>query len=115
MDPRRILLAISGGIAAYKAPELVRALRRAGHDIRCAMTPEAEHFVSALSLQAVSGKAVRRDLFDAMAERLRLYLSGLTIHPPVHRRTGRVITGREAAGQLDREELQKLRNLGYVE
>ncbi|MEE8556931.1 MAG: sulfatase [Myxococcota bacterium] len=60
-------------------------------------------------------RETRRELFDAMAGRLRLYLSGLTIHPPVHRRTGRVITGREAAGQLDREELQKLRNLGYVE
>ncbi len=64
MDPRRILLAISGGIAAYKTPDLVRVLRRAGHEVRCALTPEAERFVTALSLQAVSGASVRRDLFD---------------------------------------------------
>lgn len=64
MDPRRILLAISGGIAAYKAPELVRGLRRAGHDVRCALTPEAARFVAPLSLQAVSGHSVRQDLFD---------------------------------------------------
>lgn len=65
MDPRRILLAISGGIAAYKTPELVRALRRAGHEVRCALTPEAQRFVAPLSLQAVSGQMVRKDLFDA--------------------------------------------------
>jgi phosphopantothenoylcysteine decarboxylase / phosphopantothenate---cysteine ligase len=64
MDPRRILLAISGGIAAYKTPELVRVLRRAGHEVRCALTPEAQRFVTPLSLQAVSGESVRRDLFD---------------------------------------------------
>lgn len=64
MAPRRILLAISGGIAAYKAPELVRALRRAGHDVRCALTPEATRFVAPLSLQAVTGQTVRLDLFD---------------------------------------------------
>lgn len=68
MDPRRILLAISGGIAAYKAPELVRALRRDGHAVRCALTPEATRFVSPLSLQAVSGTSVRQDLFDAGEE-----------------------------------------------
>jgi phosphopantothenoylcysteine decarboxylase/phosphopantothenate--cysteine ligase len=68
MAPRRILLAISGGIAAYKAPELVRALRAAGHDVRCVLTPEAERFVAPLSLQTVSGHAVRRDLFDASEE-----------------------------------------------
>jgi phosphopantothenoylcysteine decarboxylase/phosphopantothenate--cysteine ligase len=68
MDPRRILLAISGGIAAYKAPELVRALRRAGHEVRCALTPEAERFVAPLSLQAVSGQTVRKNLFDAGEE-----------------------------------------------
>jgi len=64
MDPRRILLAISGGIAAYKTPELVRCLRRAGHTVRCALTPEAERFVSPLALQALTGETVRRDLFD---------------------------------------------------
>jgi len=64
MAPRRILLAISGGIAAYKAPELVRVLRRAGHEVRVMLTPEAERFVSPLSLQAVSGARVRRNLFD---------------------------------------------------
>ena len=68
MDPRRILLAISGGIAAYKAPELLRALRKAGHEVRCALTPEAERFVSPLVLQSLSGRSVRRDLFDAGEE-----------------------------------------------
>ncbi|MBJ21189.1 MAG: bifunctional phosphopantothenoylcysteine decarboxylase/phosphopantothenate--cysteine ligase CoaBC [Deltaproteobacteria bacterium] len=68
MDPRRILLAISGGIAAYKAPELVRSLRRADHLVRCVLTPEASRFVSPLSLQAVSGHSVRSDLFDAGEE-----------------------------------------------
>lgn len=68
MDSRRILLAISGGIAAYKAPELLRALRKAGHEVRCALTPEAERFVSPLVLQSLSGRTVRRDLFDAGEE-----------------------------------------------
>lgn len=68
MDPRRVLLAISGGIAAYKAPELLRALCKAGHEVRCALTPEAERFVSALVLQSLSGQSVRRDLFDAGEE-----------------------------------------------
>ena len=68
MEPRRILLAISGGIAAYKTPELVRVLRRAGHEVRCALTPAAQRFVSELSLQAVSGERVRVDLFDAGEE-----------------------------------------------
>ncbi len=68
MDSRRILLAITGGIAAYKAPELLRALRKAGHEVRCALTPEAERFVSPLVLQSLSGRSVRRDLFDAGEE-----------------------------------------------
>lgn len=64
MDPRRILLAISGGIAAYKAPELLRALVKAGHDVRCMLTEDAARFVSPLVLQSLSGRSVRRNLFD---------------------------------------------------
>ena len=64
MDPRRILLAISGGIAAYKTPELVRVLRGCGHEVRCALTAEAERFVAPLALQALTGQPVRKDLFD---------------------------------------------------
>ena len=68
MDPRRILLAVSGGIAAYKTPELVRALRARGHDVRCMLTAAAERFVTPLVLQTLTGRSVRRELFDAGEE-----------------------------------------------
>jgi len=68
VEQRRILLAVTGGIAAYKTPELVRVLRRAGHSVRCVMTRAAVEFVSPLALQTVSGHAVRRELFDAAEE-----------------------------------------------
>ncbi len=64
MDSRRIVLAVTGGIAAYKAPELVRQLKKAGHEVRCAMTRSAAEFVSPLVLQTLSGQPVRRHLFD---------------------------------------------------
>lgn len=66
--PRRILVAVSGGIAAYKTPELVRALVREGHAVRCALTRNAARFVTPLVLQTVSGHPVRTDLFDAEQE-----------------------------------------------
>jgi phosphopantothenoylcysteine decarboxylase/phosphopantothenate--cysteine ligase len=68
MDARRILLAVTGGIAAYKSPELVRLLTKAGHAVRCAMTAEARQFVSPLVLQTVSGQPVRSELFDPAEE-----------------------------------------------
>src|SRR5688572_16018862 len=61
---RRILLAVSGGIAAYKVPELVRALDRAGHAVRCALTEAATHFVSPLVLQTLTREPVRTSLLD---------------------------------------------------
>jgi phosphopantothenoylcysteine decarboxylase/phosphopantothenate--cysteine ligase len=64
MEQPRVLLAVSGGIAAYKAPELVRALRRAGYAVRCVMTREAHEFVTPLVLQTLSGTRVRSRLFD---------------------------------------------------
>ena len=54
----KIVLGVSGGIAAYKAPELVRRLRDAGADVRCILTPNATRFVSPLSLAAVSDHGV---------------------------------------------------------
>lgn len=68
MEKRRILVAVGGGIAAYKVPELVRALVRAGHDVRCMLTPAAAEFVSPLALQALTGQPVRARLFDAAEE-----------------------------------------------
>jgi phosphopantothenoylcysteine decarboxylase/phosphopantothenate--cysteine ligase len=64
MERRRVLLAVSGGIAAYKAPELVRALTRSGCAVRCAMTASAREFVAPLVLQALSGERVATQLFD---------------------------------------------------
>ena len=68
MSQRRVLVAVTGGIAAYKVPELVRALRRAGCAVRCATTANAVQFVAPLVLQTLSGESVRTDLFDSEQE-----------------------------------------------
>ncbi|MCH2171196.1 bifunctional phosphopantothenoylcysteine decarboxylase/phosphopantothenate--cysteine ligase CoaBC [Myxococcota bacterium] len=68
MQQRHILLAVTGGIAAYKVPELVRWLQRAGHRVRCVMTPAATEFVSPLVLQSLTGEDVRSQLLDAGEE-----------------------------------------------
>ncbi len=65
---RRILVCVGGGIAAYKAAELVRRLRDAGGDVQVAMTEHAQHFVGTATFQAVSGHPVRTSLWDAAAE-----------------------------------------------
>ena len=63
-----IVLGISGGIAAYKAPELVRRLRERGADVEIVMTASAEEFVTETALQAVSGRPIRSNLWDKEAE-----------------------------------------------
>src|SRR6476660_890665 len=65
---QRILLCVCGGIAAYKAAELVRRLRDAGAQVQVAMTENALRFVGAPTFQAVSGMPVRTSLWDAAAE-----------------------------------------------
>ena len=65
---KRILLGITGGIAAYKSAELVRRLRDHGAEIRVVMTPAASEFITPLTLQALSGNPVHTDLLDHAAE-----------------------------------------------
>lgn len=64
----RILLGVCGGIAAYKAAELVRRLRDAGADVRVVMTENALRFVGSTTFQALSGNPVRSSLWDESAE-----------------------------------------------
>lgn len=65
---KQIVLGVSGGIAAYKTPELVRRLRDQGAEVRVVMTEAAKAFITPLSLQAVSGYPVYADLLDPAAE-----------------------------------------------
>jgi phosphopantothenoylcysteine decarboxylase/phosphopantothenate--cysteine ligase len=68
LQGQRILLGVSGGIAAYKAADLVRRLRERGAEVRVVMTGSAQHFVGAATFQALSGHPVRSSLWDEAAE-----------------------------------------------
>ncbi len=68
LQGQRVLLCVCGGIAAYKAADLVRRLREAGAEVRVAMTGNAQRFVGAQTFQALSGQPVRSSLWDAQAE-----------------------------------------------
>lgn len=65
---KRIVLGVTGGIAAYKSAELIRRLRDAGAEVQVVMTAAAQHFITPLTLQALSGKPVHTDLLDPAAE-----------------------------------------------
>jgi phosphopantothenoylcysteine decarboxylase/phosphopantothenate--cysteine ligase len=66
--PLKIILGITGGIAAYKSPEIVRRLRERGAEVQVVMTASAEKLVSPTVFQAVSDRPVRSDLWDEEAE-----------------------------------------------
>lgn len=68
MTASNIILGVTGSIAAYKAPEIVRRLRDGGATVQVVLTDSAARFITATSLQAVSGLPVRRDLWDEAAE-----------------------------------------------
>ena len=65
---KRVLLGITGGIAAYKCAELTRFLSKAGAEVRVAMTKAATEFITPLTMQALSGNRVSLDLLDTEAE-----------------------------------------------
>ncbi|OZA91393.1 MAG: bifunctional phosphopantothenoylcysteine decarboxylase/phosphopantothenate synthase, partial [Azorhizobium sp. 39-67-5] len=68
LHERRILLIIGGGIAAYKCLDLIRRLKERGATVRAILTPAAQHFVTPLSVGALTGERVFTDLFDLTAE-----------------------------------------------
>jgi phosphopantothenoylcysteine decarboxylase/phosphopantothenate--cysteine ligase len=68
LQGKKIVLGITGGIAAYKTPELVRRLKDHGADVRVVMTQGAKAFITPLTLQAVSANAVSDNLLDTQAE-----------------------------------------------
>ena len=68
LQNKRLLLGITGGIAAYKSPDIVRRLRDVGAEVRVVMTRGAMEFITPLTLQAVSSNRVHSDLLDADAE-----------------------------------------------
>src|SRR5207248_2836147 len=68
LQGRRVLLCVGGGIAAYKACELARLLVKDGAQVRVALTPAAQRFVTALTFQALTGTAVATDIFSAEQE-----------------------------------------------
>jgi phosphopantothenoylcysteine decarboxylase / phosphopantothenate---cysteine ligase len=68
MQGKRILLGVTGGIAAYKSADLVRRLLERGSEVQVVMTAAAREFVGPLTFQALSGRPVRTELWDAAAE-----------------------------------------------
>lgn len=68
MQGKRILVGVTGGIAAYKTADLVRRLIERGAEVRVAMTASAREFITPLTFQALSGQPVRTELFDPAAE-----------------------------------------------
>ncbi|WP_109859325.1 bifunctional phosphopantothenoylcysteine decarboxylase/phosphopantothenate--cysteine ligase CoaBC [Aggregatibacter segnis] len=68
LENKRIVVGITGGIAAYKTIELIRLLRKANAQVRVVLTPAAAEFVTQLTLQAISGNAVAQSLLDPQAE-----------------------------------------------
>jgi len=68
MDGKRIVLGVTGGIAAYKAADLVRRLRERGAEVQCVLTDAACEFVTPMTFQALSGRVPRTGLWDPNAE-----------------------------------------------
>ena len=65
---RQILLCVTGGIAAYKAAELIRLFKSSGSEVRVLMTKAAKEFITPLTMQALSGNEIHSDLLDTNAE-----------------------------------------------
>ena len=67
-EPKRIVLGVTGSIAAYKSAEIIRRLTKKGFKVSAVMTKEAEHFITPLTLSRLSGDKVYRDMFDGQGD-----------------------------------------------
>ena len=76
---RQILLCVTGGIAAYKAAELIRLFKSSGSEVRVLMTEAAKEFITPLTMQALSGNEVHSDLLDTNAESAMGHIDGLML------------------------------------
>jgi phosphopantothenoylcysteine decarboxylase / phosphopantothenate---cysteine ligase len=74
----RVLLGVTGGIAAYKACELTRLLVRAGHEVTPILTPEAERFVTAHTFEALARREMPRELYPHLVEADLLVIAPLS-------------------------------------
>jgi phosphopantothenoylcysteine decarboxylase/phosphopantothenate--cysteine ligase len=74
----RVLVGVTGGIAAYKACELVRLLMKAGHEVTPVLTPDAERFVTAHTFEALARRAAPRDLYPHLVESDLLVIAPLS-------------------------------------
>jgi len=99
LQGKRILLGVTGGIAAYKTPELVRQLTSRGAEVQVVLTRAARELVSPAALQAVSSKPVRTDLWDSAAEagmghiELARWADAILIAPATAHTLARLATG----------------------
>lgn len=97
-QPRRIVVGVSGGIAAYKACHLVRDLKEAGDDVRVVPTPGALNFVGAATFEALSGHPVSTTVFDAVDEvqhvRIGQEADAIVIAPATADVIARMVAGR---------------------
>lgn len=99
LDRVNIVLGITGGIAAYKSPDLVRRLRERGAEVQIVMTASAEEFVTATALQAVSGRPIRANLWDKEAEaamshiELARWADAVLIAPATAEVMARIVSG----------------------
>lgn len=70
--PKRIVLCVTGSIAAYRSADLIRGLVEKGFRVSVVMTKEAEHFITPLTLSSLSGEKVYRDMFDQLDDPLAM-------------------------------------------
>ena len=91
VGPWRVVVGVSGSIAAYKAPFVIRRLRQAGHEVRVVATDAALRFIGAPALAAVAGRPVSSGIFDDPAAVEHVAVGAWSLPPPCIPRCGPIL------------------------